>query len=198
MSHIDELAELYALGSLSAAERAAIDAHAATCVECLRKLGEAEEAILALEGQYAPVEPPATLNSRLRFERSHARWWVAIAAAFVIGLLPSVWFASQRGGEANLAAIAMLHSHFNHAQFVGAANAPIAKVLYPRDKSWIYVMVEGSERYDVYAISGSVATKLGSITPQGSTSNLFVQNPGALDRVELRDGATVVESAQVR
>ncbi len=196
MNHIDDVAELYALGALSEAERAAVDRHVTGCAGCARKLGEAEEVLLALEGQYEPVQPPPALDARMKFARSSSPlgWWVAIAAAFVIGLLPSAWFASQRNSAIDLAMIAMLHSHFNHAQFAGSTNAPIAKVLYPRDKSWLYVIVEGSERYDVYANG----VKLGTVFPQGATSNLFVQNPGPVERIELREGTTVIESAQVR
>ncbi len=156
---------------------------------------------LELEGQYAPVRPPAALDAAMRFERATpSRWWLVVAAAFAIGLLPSVPLLLQRQaqGEGNIAAIAMLHSHFDHAQFSGASTAPSAKVLYARDRAWIYVMVEGVERYDVYAVSGRVATRIGTIAPQGATSNLFVRSPGAVDRVELRSGTTVVEAAQIR
>lgn len=201
MTHVDDLAELYALGSLSEGERAAVDAHAAKCAPCLRALGEAEETLLALEGQYETIAPPAQLDARIRFERATpSRWWLVVAAAFAIGFLPSVPLLLQRQsqGQENIAAIAMLHSHFNHAQFSGASGAPSAKVLYARDRAWLYVMVEGAQRYDVYAVNGAVATRIGTIAPQGATSNLFVQSPGTLDRVELRSGTQVVETAQIR
>lgn len=201
MNHIDDVAELYALGELMPAERAAVDAHASKCPTCLRKLGEAEETILALEREHVAVAPSGFIASGLQLERrAPSRWWLVVAAAFALGLLPSVPSLLQRGAQSqnNLAAIAMLHSHFNHAQFSGADAAPAAKVLYARDKSWIFVMVEGSERYDVYAVNGTVATRIGQVAPQGSTSNLYLTNPGVLDRIELRDGSTLVESAKVR
>ena len=199
MTHIDDLAEFYAMGSLSQAERMAVEEHVVTCQECLRKLGEAEELLLALEKQNVAVTPPRGLAALSLERRAPSRWWLVVAAAFVLGLLPSIPAFLSRGAQSenNLAMIALLHSHFNHAQFVGT-NAPSAKVMYARDKSWIYVVVEGSEHYDVYAVKGATATKIGAISPQGTTSNLYVQNPGALDGVELRDGSTVIERAQVR
>lgn len=200
MNHIDDLAEFYALGDLSAAEKLAVEQHVVTCQACLRKLGEAEEMLLTLEQQYAATAPPRFLELGLNLDRrAPSRWWWVVAAAFALGLLPSMFAWLGRGpSDTNLAAIAMLHSHFNHSQFTGAGDAPSAKVLYPRDRSWIFVMVEGDKRYDVYAVNGSTATKLGAISPQGATSNFFAQHPGALDGVELRDGTTVVERAQVR
>ena len=199
MNHIDDLADFYALGSLSPAERMAVEQHVVTCQPCLRKLGEAEEMLLNLEQQYAAPAAPRLLELNLD-RRAPSRWWWVVAAAFALGLLPSTFAWMGRGGasDSNLAMIALLHSHFNHSQFAGATTAPSAKVMYARDRSWIYVVVEGNKRYDVYAVSGSTATKLGAISPQGATSNLFVKNPGVLDGVELRDGTTVVERAQVR
>jgi hypothetical protein len=201
VTHIDDLAELYALGSLDERERVAVDAHVAQCPACLRKLGEAEETLLALEAQYVPVQPPAALDENMRFERkASSGWWLVVAAAFVIGLLPSVPLLLQRQahGEGDIAAIAILHSHFSHSQFSGADSAPSAKVLYARDRAWLYVMVEGAQHYDVYKVRGGIATRLGTIAPQGATSNLFVELPGALDRVELRSGTALVETAQIR
>ncbi|MBV8196715.1 MAG: zf-HC2 domain-containing protein, partial [Candidatus Eremiobacteraeota bacterium] len=47
-AHIGDDAELYAAGALTRDEHAAVDAHIAQCPDCLRRVGEAEETVLAL------------------------------------------------------------------------------------------------------------------------------------------------------
>jgi hypothetical protein len=94
----------------------------------------------------------------------------------------------------------MIHSHFNHAQFaaVGSANPPAAKVIYARDRSWLFVVADGSQRYAVYAIKGTASTRLGDLQPQGATSTLYIAHAPAADAVELREGSSVVERAALR
>ena len=48
MNHIDQEAELYALGMFDDDERARIDEHLATCAPCTVLVGEAEAAVAAL------------------------------------------------------------------------------------------------------------------------------------------------------
>jgi len=197
-SHVGENAELYALGLLDATEQSELMQHIRACTECERRVGEAEETVLALER--GKREVPVARDERIRFEPVRAARfpaWAAIAAAFAIGLLPSLWFGTHRTAPHDVAAIAMIESHFNHAQFTGA-NAPPAKVIYARDRSWLYVLVTGSHRYDLYAVRGSSARLLGTIQPQPASSEIFVTQPGALEALELRDGSAVVESAKVR
>jgi len=86
-----------------------------------------------------------------------------------------------------------IDSHFSHAQFSG--NGPPAKVIYARDRSWYYVIVSGSRRFEVYGLRGTQATRLGTTVPRGETSELFVRKQ---PRFELRDGATGIENASVR
>ena len=73
---------------------------------------------------------------------------------------------------------------------VGSTNAPAAKVIFARDRSWLFVVADGSQRYTVYAINGSAATRLGELQPQGSTSSLYVAHAPTADAVELREGST--------
>jgi hypothetical protein len=192
--HVGELAELYAAGMLDERERASVEAHVAQCAECLRRVGEAEETVLALERRFKTSDAMPSLR-RLTLARAPASWWVApaIAAALLVG-----WLLPRPGSPTNPATFAMVHSHFNHAQFTGAAGAPSAKVLYARDRSWYYVIVDGRHRLDVYGITGAQATALGTTSPNGNTSALFSPARVPFERVELRNRGTLVETAAIR
>ncbi len=193
-AHIGENAELYAIGSLDELERQRVDAHVANCADCLRRLGQAEETVLGLERetQAAPVAA-GTRAPQFRTWRLSG-WWMGVvgaAAALVIG-----YFLPHRAPPYDVAQVAMLHSHFNHAQFVG--HGPLAKVIYARDRSWYYVVVEGSHTYDVEGVGAGARIPLGALAPRTGTSELFVRRMPRLDRIELRDGSTVIETAEIR
>jgi anti-sigma factor RsiW len=191
--HIEELAELYALGELDARERAQVDAHIAQCSDCLRRVGEAEETVLALERIIQPVAPHAGIAM---MRRRRVAWLLpaVAAAALIVGLLlPRPFTAPQ-----NPALLAMIHSHFSHAQFSGVAGAPAAKVIYARDRSWLYVVVEGTHNYSVYGSSGGRSLLVGTTLPHGETSDLYAKPSLRLQRVELRERGQTVESAALR
>jgi hypothetical protein len=193
--HIGQNAELYAVGALDAEERAAVDEHIAQCAECLRRVGEAEETVLALERVTIPPSPAARGRASLRFaRRGISAWWlpVAAAAALIVGL-----FFPRPVMQHDVAMLAMLHSHFAHSQFTGTG-APPAKVLYARDRSWYYVIVAGNHRFEVYGRIGASATNLGSTQPRGATSEVFVRVAKRFDTIELRDRGTAVETAAIR
>jgi Putative zinc-finger len=199
-SHIGDLAELYVLGELDRSDRAAVDAHIATCMQCLRQVGEAEETLLALERGVLAQPTSELLDRRMRFgatPRRYAPYVLAAAAGLVLGILTMLpgYFRAQ--GPPQAALLAMINSHFNHAQFaaIGSTKAPGAKVIYARDRSWLYILADGSEHYAVYAINGTVSTRLGDLQPGGSTSALYVAHAPAANAVELRDGSTIVERA---
>ena len=59
--HIGELAELYALGSLETGERAAVERHIRTCVECADRIRSAEETIAFVSDLEPHHEPPHTI-----------------------------------------------------------------------------------------------------------------------------------------
>ncbi|MGB8796311.1 MAG: zf-HC2 domain-containing protein [Candidatus Aquilonibacter sp.] len=200
--HIGDLAELYALGELDASERAAVEAHIATCMQCLRHVGEAEETLLALERGDLAQPTPELLDRRTRFAappvRRYATLALAAAAGLVLGILTML--PAMLRSHDQPALVAMVNSHFNHAQFVpvGKIAAPSAKVIYAHDRSWLFILVTGSERYDVYATGAAGAIRLGTLQSQGSTSSLYVAHAPAASEVELRDGSTVVERAALR
>ena len=190
--HIGEAAELYAAGQLDAAELATVEAHAAGCEACLRRLGEAEETVLALERENAPVAIPVATNVLQFPRRGISAWWLvpSMAAALLVGIL---WPRAQ--SQHDVATLAMVNGHFSHAQFAGTG--PRAKVLYARDRSWYYVIVAGTGRYDVYGVAGNNRVSLGSTNAVGSTNELFVKMRERFDHLELRDGGAA-ESATIR
>lgn len=191
--HIGESAELYAAGALDEREQAEVEEHVTQCPECLRRLGEAEETILALERVNAARPLPSAVNVLPFRPRRVAAWWLAVAAAaaFILG------FILPHGvPRSNVATLAMIHSHFSHAQFSGAG--PAAKVVYARDRSWYYVVVAASGRYEVYGIRNGTATDLGSTQPQGQTSELFTRIGTLFNSIELRENGTTIETAAIR
>lgn len=194
-AHIGEAAELYAVGALTEEERSMVDAHAAHCAACLRRLGEAEETVLALERRFvtAPAQrPPRKVVSLPR--RGVPGWLLplAAAAAFVIGLFAAGTFPRRESPT-----LAMIGSHFSHAQFAGAA-APPAKVIYARDRSWYYVIVAGRHRFTVYGLRNGQGVALGTTQPAQQTSELFVRPRARFDRLELRERNAVIATATTR
>jgi hypothetical protein len=202
-AHIGELAELYAIGALDEADRARVDAHVAVCPVCLRRVGEAEETLLALEAGVVTQVPPRRRELRLANAESKlatlVRVGAALAAGIAIGVLTMVP-AYQRSREAQPALVAMVQSHFEHAPFVPVGNgtAPPAKAIYARDRSWLFIIVRGAKTYAVDAVSGSTSRQLGVLHPSGLTSTLFVDARVAEPTIELREGSRVVERASLR
>ena len=191
-SHLGEAAELYATGHLDAAEVAQVEAHAAQCDACLRRLGEAEETVLALERARKPLPPSFARNVVPMPRRGISPWWLApaIAAALILGML-----VPRGQGPHDTATLAMINGHFSHAQFAGTG--PKAKAVYARDRSWYYVIVAGSGRYTVYGVSDRDRLNLGVTVESGSTSALFVRSKQRFDHLEIL-GAGAAERATIR
>lgn len=59
--HIDELAELYALGSLDARDRAVVERHTRTCVDCANRIRNAEETIAFIADLEQHHDPPRAI-----------------------------------------------------------------------------------------------------------------------------------------
>jgi hypothetical protein len=197
--HVEDL-ELYALGVLEQEERVKIDAHLASCAQCSQRAGQAERVVAAMQpGMFdvatapaAPVVVPLKRRSKIGVAASG---WLAAAAALAL----AVGLGTQRAGDhARLAAIVntddviaqtLVHSHFLHAAFNPAAqSAPSAKVIYARDGSWLYVVVDGA-RSDLHVACSPANPKsaapvdLGAPQARGATSELFAhppQRPGSL------------------
>jgi anti-sigma factor RsiW len=91
--HIDGLAELFALGSLSESEKTAVDRHVRTCVECANRIREAEETVAFIADLEEHREPPETIAEtfagRLALSRVAQKILSlkVIATVLVVGLL---------------------------------------------------------------------------------------------------------------
>lgn len=190
--HIGELAELYALGALNDVERAGVDRHVRSCAECAARVGDAERLVA---DTIAEREPPAQLDRRVRAtlapRRAPALMWAAfaaaIAAAFVIGLF--VQRPQPFEADRDRALVAMVGSHFLHAQFtLLATDAPQAKVIYGRGKPWRFFIAQTTRAYVVRTQSGVV---LGAMHVSGDAAELFVANTTART-FELFDGSRPV------
>jgi hypothetical protein len=204
--HVGERAELYALGQLDALDIGRVERHARACDACAKRLGEAEAAVLELiEGGDVPAARPEALDRRMRFVRPPAptaAWIGAVAAAFVIGLLPwSVAMTHRPAPPASSqgAIDAMLAGHFTHAPLVALrADAPPAKVIYAREGGWIYVLAgPGSAALDVATVTNGSTSVVASLAPSAQARAVFARFDGRAGAVVLLDRGTPVARAQL-
>lgn len=203
--HVGEDAELYALGQLDDVANARLTKHVRTCETCARRVGAAEDAVLRLiEAGNVPAELPLELDRRMRFERSRTTaWWpAAVVAALLIGLLPWGVERMQRSVPVvadQQAATAMLAGHFNHAALRALGpDAPSAKVVYPREGGWLYVLAgPGKTALDVAVVAGTARQTVASLAPGDRTRTVFVRYPGRVNDVELLENGLPVASARL-
>jgi hypothetical protein len=203
--HIGESAELYALGELDELEAARVERHARACTVCATRLGEAEATVLQLvEAGGVAATVPEALDRRVRFgtpASSTRAWLAAVAAAFVLGLLPWGWTMTQpRSNDAAQPAIdAMLAGHFVHAPLLPLqAGAPPAKVIYAREGGWIYVLVgAGSSSLDIATVSGGRIAVVAALAPSKATRASFVKIAERVDAVELLQNGKPISAAQI-
>ena len=148
------------------------------------------------------------------------RWgWfagLAIAAALLVALGTSWYQIGSLRGQAQgtrIAVATLVHSHFLHVSMTvaPAAGGLAAKVIYARDGSWLYVLVDGTQ-YDRPAgdreaggrtdgpleLTATIAGKpypCGRLVLDGRTATLFIRPPGRPERVQLSRGGTILASA---
>lgn len=214
--HIDELAELYAVGSLDDLDRARVERHVETCTPCAERLAGAEETIAAIaEGEPAFV-PSARLRERLKASvgtgsqrRPGIHWWagaLAVAAALVLALIPT-WLAVDRNrslsqamqqDERALARIAAAPA-FNRAVFMANGNRPMdAKVLYGPRGDWYYIVVmhPKSGMHVAYVHDGRMEM-LGSVAMHGESGTLYLPVKHKMEELALLQGGTVIAAAHL-
>lgn len=203
--HIGENAELYALGELDELEAARVERHARACEACASRLGVAEATVLQLiEAGGVAAMIPEELDRRVRFARPAAspRAWIgAVAAAFVLGLLPWGWTMTQQhpNGTTQPAIDAMLVGHFAHAPLLPLqAGAPPAKVIYAREGGWIYILAgAGTSSLDVATVTAGHTVVVASLAPSAATRAAFVNVAGRVDSVELLENGKPIAAAHV-
>jgi anti-sigma-K factor RskA len=195
-AHIEDIAGAYALGALDAPQRARVEEHAAACGACSRALGAAESAVASLvDASVTPYEPPERLGERIAASaratppvRAVRRFGVsrrvlALAAALVlaagIGGGVALERASGLARDARDGAVlaTLANAHFEHVAFnPRSPRAPVAKAIYARDGTWLYVIVDsGTCDCRVVARSAAGERDLGAPEPRGEVATLFVR-----------------------
>ena len=198
MNHIDELAELYALGSLGAEEERGLNAHIAICDDCRVRVNEAERVVAALALEHARGAMP---RHAIASRRSSQIW--RFAGAFAAGLILPLLFLLPpllRGNtsQTHAAFSALVNSHFSHVAFTRQTrDAPAAKLLYARTGEWLYIIaLEPKSDLTVLLRNGNAVRTAGTIRAGRSDVEFFVSNPGRVDEVLLSQGGVVVADAR--
>jgi anti-sigma factor RsiW len=196
-SHIGEDAALYALGLLDARERAAVDAHIASCEACGQLLAQAYDDVAAMAAAQPQFAAPQ------RRVRPAARWqpaFAALAAAIVIALLPSAYFyeenrAMHQAMQADASAIARIASTPHRmAPFSGTT----ANVMYAADGSWYCVVVRGAKKpMDVAWMHDGRQTMLGTAVPHGDVAILYLPRSHRMDQLALLADDRMVGQARL-
>jgi len=183
MNHIDQEAELYALGMLDDEERARIDEHLLTCEPCTVLVGEAEAAVAALID-----------STQERRPKQRGAWWpVAVAAAFALttlGLLgQNVILHGAISSDGTLLAT-MIDSHFDHAQFQAAGGHEIAaKAIYERHGKWFEILADGTPAWHVVFVrrDGTREAAGADFAHRGSASIVYAAQSAPVKAIDLED-----------
>ncbi|HEY1883676.1 MAG TPA: hypothetical protein VGG51_11615 [Candidatus Cybelea sp.] len=220
--HVDDRAALYALGALEEDEAASVRTHAARCVTCAQALGAAEADVALAASLESRLEAPVELGSRIerllsgelgaiggrRQSSSSASPWLAAAAAFVIGVLPSSYFFAENRRMHNAmtvqsAAMDRLASSTHRvAAFHPMPKMPegsSASVAYAASGEWYVIVVKDvSHTLSVAWMHDGERTMLGQAVPHGDVAMLYLPKSHRMDQLALMDGAQVVAQASLR
>ena len=185
MNHIDQEAELYALGMLEDDERARVDEHLRKCIPCTVKVGEAEAAVAALiDSTQARRQQPRA-----------ARWPLAVAAAFALaaaGLLgQNVILRGALGTDGTLLAT-MVDSHFDHVQFQAPGGVALpAKAIYERHGKWYEILADGTPAWHVVFVrpDGTRDPAAADFARRGAASIVYLAPTTPVRTIQLEDAA---------
>jgi hypothetical protein len=185
MNHIDQEAELYALGMLEDDERARVDEHLITCVPCTVLVGKAEAAVAALID-----------SSQERRPLRRKAWWpIAVAAAFAIvsaGLFGQNVIMRDALGSDGAMLATMVNSHFDHTQFQAPGGAEIpAKAIYERHGKWFEILAVGTPAWHVVFVrpDGTRDPAAAEFARRGSASIVFVAQSAPVRSIDLEDAS---------
>jgi hypothetical protein len=202
-----DLAELYALGALDDNERAAMDVHVQECPVCAQLVGAAERDVALIVSQEPQRAAPLGLARRVEntLESRRRRSWTipaAIAAALLVGLVPSMYFWSQNDAmhramvAQNAAIVRLAAGSHRMAHFQTMPGMPPADVIYAPDGSWYFVVVHGIDKTLAVAwMHDGERTMLGQAVPRGNIASLYLPNSHPMDRLALMDGDRIVAQA---
>lgn len=211
--HIGEDAELYAVGSLSGADRDAVDQHVATCSQCAQRVDEASRTVAQIAAAQPIYEPSSLLRERLASSvsvsaRRPAHWalmGLALAACLAIAFIPT-WLAvdrtrvvsqSMEQDEHALARIASAPT-FRRAEFMSNQRPTGAHVLYGPRGDWYYVMVlHPTSGMQVAYVHGRRMELLGRLVMHGESGTLYLPVNHKMEQLALLQNDTVVASAHL-
>jgi anti-sigma factor RsiW len=210
-AHFGERAALYALGALDEAESAALEAHLRVCAECAKLVGEAERDVDTIASRQARRRAPEELNKRVErllapapVRRAPWSGFTAIAAAFLIGVLPSayLWERNRAMQDAMLSQSAAMDrlatTAHRTASFRPASGALAANVMYASDGSWYVIVVRGaSHALQVAWMHDGEQTMLGDAVPHGRVAMLYLPKSHRMEQLALMDGERIVAQAQL-
>ena len=126
---------------------------------------------------------------------------MAIAAAFLVGLLPTSYFAVENRAlhvamTSQSEAMGRLAAAHRSADFRPMTGGPPAQVMYAPDGSWYVVVVRDvSKSLSVAWMHDGAQTMLGHAVPHGSVAMLYLPKSHRMDRLALMDGDRVVALA---
>ncbi|HEY2554020.1 MAG TPA: hypothetical protein VGI15_02120 [Candidatus Cybelea sp.] len=221
--HVDDRAALYALGALDEDEAASVRTHVVACLTCAQAVGAAEGDV-ALAATLEPrLEAPVELSSRierllsggeLRAGDGRGRWsspalpWLAVAAALVIGVLPSGYFFAEnrRMHDAMTVQSAAMDRLASSTHRVAAFHAmpqmpegSSASVAYASSGEWYVIVVKDVSRtLGVVWMHDGEQTMLGQAVPHGDVAMLYLPKSHRMDQLALMDGGQVVAQASLR
>jgi anti-sigma factor RsiW len=209
--HCGDIAEAYALGILDDAERVAVEEHLRECPTCAQLVSAAESDVALIASMEPQSAAPSELRRRIDRLFHNERWSslarigaapffpTAIAAALVIGLLPSIFFWSEtRAMHAamlaqNAAMERIVAQPHRTATFAAMPPATMAQVAYAPNGSWYVVIVRGiSKPLSVAWLHEGGRTILGDAVPHGNLAMLYLPTSHRMDRLALMDGDRVV------
>jgi hypothetical protein len=193
MNHLDDDAELYALGLTDRERDAEIEAHLASCADCRTRVVAAEEAAASLAATLPPM-PAAAIALRPR----QRAWWPALASAAAVLLAATAAFegysahaASSQLARTEVALGAIASSHFGHTTLASEPGV-VAKALYARDGAWLYVVATGAPSGARVVLRRAAAAHDVGALESGTPAALFVRGAGRADEVTVVAGDRVV------
>jgi hypothetical protein len=189
VNHLDDDAELYALGLTDRERDAEIEAHLAACDACRTRVVAAEAAAASLAAALPPV--PAAVAPRA--------WWTTAATAAAVVFAAGTAFegmaahtASAKLARTDVALGAIASSHFGHTTMTADEPGIVVKALYARDGAWLYVVAQNAPPgAHVMLRRGAVASDLGALDA-GSPATLFARAPGRADEIGIKAGDRLV------
>jgi anti-sigma factor ChrR (cupin superfamily) len=188
VNHLDDDAELYALGLTDRERDAEIEAHLAACDACRARVVAAESAAASLAAALPPM--PAAARRRA--------WWTTAATAAAVVFAATTAFASVSARTATVqlaqtetALGAIASSHFGHTTLTSGPGV-VAKALYARDGSWIYVVAEHVPRGAHVVLRTGAAIRDAGALDAGTPATLFVRAPGRNEEISVVAGDAVI------